>query len=81
MSKSSKTDLDALKRLSDNDIDFSDVPQLDESFFQSAQLRIPANQAPYFVRLEPDVLAWFQAQGTHYQELINAALRDHITSH
>ncbi len=81
MSNSSQTNSDALRQMSDDEIDYSDIPRLDDAFFNRAELRIPATQAKLFVRLDPDILAWFQAHGTQYQDLINAALREHMTTH
>ncbi len=81
MSDSSQTNLDALRQMSDDDIDYTDIPHLDESFFNRAELRIPAAQAQFLVRLDPDIVKWFQAHGTQYQDLINAALREHMTTH
>lgn len=81
MSNSSKTDMDALRQMSDSEIDYSDIPSLDDTFFSRAELRIPSQQAQFFVRLDPDIVAWFQTHGSEYQDLINAALREHMTTH
>ena len=83
MSNSSHTDCDALRQMPDSEIDYSDIPPLDGAFFNRAELRIPATEAQCLVRLDPDIVAWFQAHGlpTQYQGLINAALREHMTTH
>jgi uncharacterized protein (DUF4415 family) len=81
MSNSSHSNLDALRQMPDGEIDYSDIPPLDSTFFERAELRVPADQAPFFVRLDSDIVAWFKAQGKEYQDLINAALRAHITTH
>jgi uncharacterized protein (DUF4415 family) len=64
--------------MDDEAIDYSDIPPLTEEFFEKATLRIPATQARQLVRIEPDVLKWFQAQGGEYKALINAVLRRYI---
>lgn len=81
MNNSSRSDFDALRKLSDEEIDYSDVRPLDSNFFARAELRIPAAQAQLFVRLDPDVVAWFRSQGREFENLINAALREHMATH
>lgn len=36
-----KTDWERLSKMSDEDIDTSDIPELDEEFFAKAKLRLP----------------------------------------
>jgi uncharacterized protein (DUF4415 family) len=82
MSNSSQTDWDALRQMSDSEIDYSDIPPLDDTLLNRAELRIPAADAQCLVRLEPEIVAWFQAHGSQqYQALINAALREHMATH
>ncbi|MGH2545027.1 MAG: BrnA antitoxin family protein [Ardenticatenaceae bacterium] len=74
----SRTDWAKLEAMTDEDIDYSDIPPLTDAFFERATLRIPAAQARNLVRLDPDVLAWFRAQGTDYQTLVNTILRRYM---
>ena len=69
-----------LKSMSDEDIDYSDIPPLTDEFFEKATLRIPAAQARNLIPLDPDIIAWFQAQDTEYKTLINTVLRRYIES-
>jgi len=64
--------------MDDEGIDYSDIPPLTEAFFEKATLRIPATQARQLVKIEPDVLQWFQSQGGEYKDLINEVLRCYI---
>ncbi|MDJ1176648.1 BrnA antitoxin family protein [Roseofilum capinflatum] len=75
LSNTSRTNWEALENGDDDEIDYSDIPPLTEEFFQRATLRIPAAQARQLVAIEPDILAWFQAQGGDYKMLINSVLR------
>jgi len=59
----------------DEDIDFSDIPEQGEEFFETAELRLPKKTV--CIRLDADVLEWFKAQGKGYQTKINAVLRAH----
>ncbi|MGE7989807.1 BrnA antitoxin family protein [Pseudomonas sp. NPDC089554] len=77
MTKPSSTDWSRLARQQDHDIDTSDIPELDEAFFQQAQLQVPAKKA-VTIRLDADVLAWFKEQGSGYQTRINQLLRQYM---
>jgi hypothetical protein len=41
----SRTDWNALEAITDEEIDYSDIPPLTEEFFEKAVLRMPAAQA------------------------------------
>ena len=79
--KQSKTDWDKVEAQSDSDIDTSDIPELDTSFFKSAELRMPTKKSSITVRLDTDVLDWFRKQGKGYQTRINAVLRTYMKAH
>ncbi|PSR16192.1 hypothetical protein C8255_19140 [filamentous cyanobacterium CCP3] len=81
LGNTSRTNWAALESLDDEGIDYSDIPPLTEEFFEKATLRIPASQAQQLVKIEPDVLQWFQAQGEDYKALINSILRRYADSH
>lgn len=74
----SRTNWTALESMSDDDIDYSDIPPLTDDFFEKAVLRFPSAQGKNLVQLDPDVIAWFQAQNGEYKTLINSVLRRHI---
>ena len=63
----------------DDEIDYSDIPPLGDEFFDRAVLRIPASQAHDLIQLDPDVSAWFRAQGPDYIATINSVLRGHMS--
>lgn len=73
-----KAELRALARRPDSEIDFSDIPPLDETFWARA---VPN---PFFkpvkihasVRIDADVLAWLKSQGKGYQTRMNTILRE-----
>ncbi len=73
MKRTSRTNWERLNSMPDSEIDYGDIPPLDEPFFQRAQLGVPGT-----VALDPAVLAWFKRQGGDYAERINAVLRQHI---
>jgi len=79
MSKVSKTDWKRLSDMGDKDIDTSDIPELDDDFFLSAELKVPPKQ-PVTLRIDSDVLVWFKTQGQGYQTRINKLLRAYMES-
>jgi uncharacterized protein (DUF4415 family) len=74
----SGTNWEALAAMSDDNIDYSDIPPLTDEFFERATLRIPAAQAQNLVHLDHDVMKWFQSQGVPPTEMINTVLRQYI---
>lgn len=79
MSKPSRTDWHRMAERSDDKIDTSEIPELDDAFFQRAELRVPAKH-PVTLRIDEDVLVWFRAQGKGYQTRINKLLRQYMES-
>ena len=77
----SMTDWDRLEAMKDEDIDTSDIPPLDESFFANAELRMPKTKKTITMRVDPEVLEWFRAQGKGYQTRMNAVLRMYMEAH
>ena len=81
MKKQSQTDWARVDALTDDEIDLSEVPELDESFFASAILRMPRSPIAVTLHVDPEVLAWFKAQGEAYEDRVNAALRIYAEAH
>lgn len=80
MKKTSASDWERLNAMSDEDIDTSDIPELDDEFFQQAELHLPMKK-PVTIRLDADVLEWFKSQGQGYQTRINNLLRKYMETH
>jgi uncharacterized protein (DUF4415 family) len=78
LNSTSRTNWAALEAMSDEDIDYSDIPPLTDEFFERATLRIPVDRIENLVQLDPDVKQWFQSQGDQYKTLINSVLRQYI---
>lgn len=76
--KSIKSDLARLDTLRDEDIDYSDIPALDDSFFARALIEWPAQKKTITLRLDADVLDWLKGQGKGYQTRVNAILRAYM---
>jgi uncharacterized protein (DUF4415 family) len=69
--------LEDLAVLSDDQIDFSDIPELTDA--QLAEMKLTTHYRPVkkqiTARVDADVLAWLKSQGRGYQSRINAILR------
>jgi len=78
LSEQQKAELRVLAERPDSEIDYSDIPELDEKFWQNAvpnPFYRPTKTAKT-LRIDSDVLAWFMRTGKGYQSRINAILRD-----
>ncbi|MEC5289095.1 BrnA antitoxin family protein [Aurantimonas sp. C2-6-R+9] len=64
-------DLAAVK---DEDIDTSDIPELDDAFWSKARLVEPDLTQPVTLRVKKSVLDVYKAQGKGYQTRMNAVL-------
>ena len=78
--KSTKIDLSRIDRLKDADIDYSDIPPLDKSFFTKALEAWPPTKQQLTIRLDSDVLKWLKTSGRGYQTRINRILRTAMES-
>lgn len=71
----------ALEAMSDEDIDFSDMPEVtDWSGAVRGKFYRPEKQA-VTIRLDADVVAWFKGREPKYQTAVNRVLRDYMLSH
>jgi uncharacterized protein (DUF4415 family) len=58
-----------------------DARPLPRDFWKNATVSIPAPKHLLSLRLDPDTVAWFKAQGKGYQTRINAVLRAYVKAH
>ena len=75
------TELAAVDAMSDEDIDYSDIPPVrDFSGWRRGVFYRPEKQA-VTIRLDADVVAWFKGSEPKYQTAVNRVLRDYMLSH
>lgn len=79
--KESRTNGRRLQSLPEDKIDTSDIPELDETFFREATLRLPQAKQLVSIRIDREVLDWFKHQGKGYQTKINAVLQAYVRAH
>ena len=75
-----KTDFKRLRQMRDEDIDYSDIPKLDQSFWRAAKLTMPEPKDRVTIRLDHDVVEWLKKNGSGYQTRINAILRSYMNA-
>ena len=75
-----ETDWERLDAMSDDDIDYSDISPLDDSFWKNAKLIIPSNRRKSSIsfKVDNEVLRWFKSRGKGYQSYMNAVLSAYI---
>jgi uncharacterized protein (DUF4415 family) len=73
MKKKSETDWARVDSLTDESIDYSDIPELSDDFFEKATF-VPAKQL-VTIRLDADVVEWLKRSGRGYQTRTNKILR------
>lgn len=85
ISSKSETDWERLDAMTDEDIDFSDCPEIKPEQFAKAVVRqglpVDKNKAQVTLRIDSDVLEWFKSQGKGYQTKINSLLRAYMEAH
>lgn len=62
----------------DQDIDFSDIPELDDNFWRNAELVEPDRTEQVTLRVKHSVLAYFRASGKGYQSRMNRVLESYV---
>lgn len=66
--------IEELAALPDDQIDTSDIPELDEAFWKNAKLRMPDTTQQITLRVKKSVLESYKALGKGYQSRMNAVL-------
>ncbi len=60
MSPSNKTDINKLINLKDKEINYSDIPKTDATFWKDAEVIYPSNKTHLSIRLDDDIVNWFK---------------------
>jgi uncharacterized protein (DUF4415 family) len=82
--KKSGTDLERLNNMTDDEIDFSDIPEVTPEMFAKGVVQRglhPITKRQLTLRLDSDVVDWFKQQGRGYQTKMNALLRAYMQEH
>ena len=79
--KRTHSNLKKIDAMRDEDIDFSDIPELDDDFFKNAKVVVSPGKKQIALRVDTDVLEWMKGQGKGYQSRMNAILRSYYEAH
>ena len=80
----SQTDWARLDAVGDDEIDFSDIPEVTPELFAKAIVKRglkPRTKSQLTIRLDSDVIDWFKQQGRGWQTQMNALLRAYMEAH
>lgn len=78
--KSISSDLKRVDKIKEQDINYNDIPALDDSFFMKEMIVLPHKKDSITLRIDHEVLQYFKEQGRGYQTLINAILKTYVQS-
>jgi len=78
--RSISSDLKKLDKMTDSEINYSDIPELDDTFFTKEITMLPHKKDSVTLRIDHDVLEFLKHQGKGYQTLINAILKMYVQS-
>jgi len=88
LTQAQKAELKALSEKPDNEIDCSDIPELDDGFWERSVLWKDVVRSGLYrprkvsvnAKIDADVVGWLKRQGRGYQTRMNAILRDAMLS-
>lgn len=63
--------------MTDDEIDYSEIPELDDEWFANAVWGVPVKEV-ITIRFDSEVLEWFRKSGPGYQTRINAILKAYV---
>ena len=73
----SKTRLSEIESLTEGTIDTSEIPELDNDFWENANRPVPEN----YLQIEHEIFEWFKKQGKDYHARINTVRRAYMETH
>ncbi len=84
-SETDQTDWKRIDAMKDEEIDFSDIPEITPEIFARAVRRRNFKPIPrkrqLTLRVDSDVIDWYKKQGPGYQTRINSLLRAYMKEH
>ncbi len=81
MSTSTEDRHKKLLAMRDEDIDYSDIPELNDDFWANARVVMPKAKEQISIKVDRDVLEFFRKDGPGYQTRMNAVLRSFVEAH
>lgn len=79
------TNIERLRNMTDDEIDFSDIPRTTPEMWAKAVVRkglkIIPKKKQLTLRLDEEIVDFFKTEGDGYQTRINALLRAYVEAH
>lgn len=76
--ENTRSDWSRIDAMTDDQIDYSDIPPLDDNFWKKAKLIVPKPKVKVTLRLDSEIFEWFKSKGKGYQTKINSVLKSYI---
>ncbi len=77
----SKKRLNEIKSIKEEDIDYSEIPELNKEFWDNVKPVYPKGKKAISIRLDKEIIDFFKNEGKGYQSKINNVLRTYIEAH
>ncbi len=81
MKKLSKNDFEQLNKVSELDIDYSDIPETNPEFWADAKIKYFNNKVDYTVKIDEDLANWLQKLGSSSNDAVNNIIRAYYLVH
>ncbi len=83
LTKESKTEWARIDAMSDDEIDFSDIPPITDEMWERGVWRKGVNEknGRHLIVVDNDVIEFFKKQKGDYKETINRLLRNYVETH
>jgi uncharacterized protein (DUF4415 family) len=81
MIKSTKTDWQKLSSQKDEDIDYSDIPETNEKFWETAEIILPHNKVDFTIKIDEDLALWLKNLGDNSDQAVNNIIRAYFLVH
>ncbi|MBU0763586.1 MAG: BrnA antitoxin family protein [Bacteroidetes bacterium] len=80
MKKQGKTNWDKLNKMSDSQINYSEIPETNMDFWSDAEIIYPQKKTKLTITLDEDLVLWLKQFGDKYNNTINNILRVHFST-
>lgn len=75
-----ESDLDKLDSIKDDEIDYSDIPELDEKYLVEVELGSEDSQDEVLLKVDHEVLEFFKNQSKNYQVSMSHVLKAYVAA-
>ena len=76
-----RAELDALASIQESEIDTAEMPPIEDWSNAVRGALFRPIKRPLSLRIDADIIDWFQRQGSGYQTRMNTALREYVERH